>query len=72
MTTVDKYSRRNMQNITQKLEARLSQKQEGFSEFFIAFLKCALNLKRFEKKYEYPNLFISRIIDSETGGYINV
>ena len=41
---VDKYSRRNMQNITQKLEARLSQKQEGFSEFFIAFLKYALNL----------------------------
>ena len=44
LTTVDKYSRRNMQNITQKLEARLCQKQEGFSEVFISFLKCALNL----------------------------
>ena len=44
LTTDEEYSRRNMQNFTQKLEARLCQKQEGFSEVFIAFLKCALNL----------------------------
>ena len=26
----------------------------------------------FWEKYEYPSLFISRIIDSERGGYLNV
>ena len=61
-----------MQNITQKLEARLSQKQDGFSEFFIAFLKCALNLEPFEQKDEYSTLVFSRIIDSERSGYLNV
>ena len=72
MTTDDKYSRRNMLNFTQQLEVLLSQKQERFSGFFITFLKCALNLEHFEKKDEYPSLVISRIIDSERGGYLNV
>ena len=72
MTPDDKYSRRNMLNFTQQLEALLSQKQEKFSWFFIAFLKCALNLEHFEKKDEYPSLVISGIIDSEKAGYINV
>ena len=65
LTTDDKYSRQNMLNITQYLEAPLSQKQKTFCGFFIAFLKCALNLEHFEKNDEYPSLFISRIIDSE-------
>ena len=72
MTPDDKYSRRNMLNFTQQLEVLLSQKQERFSGFFIAFLKCALNLEHFEKKDEYPSLVTSRIIDSERGGYLNV
>ena len=72
MTPDDKYSRQNMLNFTQQLEALLSQKQEKFSWFFIAFLKCALNLEHFEKKDEYPSLVISGIIDSEKAGYINV
>ena len=50
MTTDDKYSRRNMLNFTQEYEAPLSQKQKTFSQFFIPFLKCALNLEHFEKK----------------------
>ena len=61
-----------MLNFTQQLEALLSQKQKRFSGFFIAFLKCALNLEHFEKKDEYPSLVIYRIIDSERGGYLNV
>ena len=69
MTTGDKYSRRNMLNLTQKLEAPLSQKQKTFSLIFLAFLKCALNLEHFEKKDEYPSRVISRMIDSERGGY---
>ena len=68
----DKYSRRNMLNFRQQLEAPLPQKQKTFSGLFFAFLKCALNLEHFEKKDEYPSLVISRIIDSERGGYLNV
>ena len=71
LTTDDKYSRRNMLIFTKKFEAPLSQKQKTFSGFFLAFLKCALNLEHFEKKDEYPSQFISRIIDSERGGYLN-
>ena len=61
-----------MLNFTQQLEALLSQKQNTFSDFFIAFLKYALNLKHLEKKDEYPSLVISIIIDSERSGYLNV
>ena len=71
MTTDDKYSRRNMLNFTQQLEAPLSQKQKIFTGFFIAFLKYALNLERLGKKDEYPSQVISRIIYSERSGYLN-
>ena len=57
---------------TQQIEAPLSQRQKTFSGFCLAFVKCALNLEHFEKKDEYPSLVISRIIDSERGGYLNV
>ena len=71
--TIDyKYSRPIMLNVTQQFEALLSQKQKTFSGFFLAFLKCALNLEHFEKKDEYPSLVISKVIDSERGGYLNV
>ena len=72
MSTDDKYSRRNMLNFTKQLELPLSQKQKTFSGFCVAFLKCALNLEHFEKKDEYSSLVISRFIDSEIGGYLNV
>ena len=72
MTTDDKYSRRNMLNFTQQFEAPLSQKQNTFSGFFIAFLKYALNLEHLGKKDEYPGLVISRIMDYEGGGYLDV
>ena len=61
-----------MLNFTQKYEAPLSQKQKKFSGLFLAFLKCALNLEHFEKKDKYSSLVISKVIDSERGGYINV
>ena len=72
MTTDDKYSRRNMLNFTQQLEAPLPQKEKAFSGLFLAFLKCALNLEHFEQKNEYSSLLISKVIDSERGGYIIV
>ena len=61
-----------MLNFMQQLEAPLSEKQKTFSGFFIAFLKCALNLQHFEKKDEYSSLVISKVYDSERGGYLNV
>ena len=61
-----------MLNFTEQYEALFSQKQKTFSEFFIGFLKCALNLEHFEKKDEYSRLVISKVIDSERGSYLNV
>ena len=61
-----------MLNFTKQLEAPLTQKQKTFSALFLSFLKCALNLEHFEKKDEYSSLIISKVIDSERGGYINV
>ena len=66
------YSCRNILNFTQQLEAPLSQKQKTFSGLFLAFLKYALNLEHLEKKNEYSRLVISKVIDCERGGYINV
>ena len=72
MTTDDKYSRRNMLNFTKQFEAQLSQKQKTFSGFFIEFLESVFNLEHLEKKDEYSVLVISRIIDSEKSGFLNV
>ena len=72
MTTGEKYSRCNMLNFTQQLQASVSQNQKTFSGFFIAFLKCALNLQHLEKKDEYPRQVTSKLIGWEKSGYINV
>ena len=61
-----------MLNFTKEFEAPLSKKKKTFSGFFIAFLKCALNLEHLGKEDEYPSLVISRIINSERGSYLNV
>ena len=72
LTADDKYSSTNMKNLPQQFQTPLSPKQQTFSEFFIAFLKCAWNLEHIQKKDEYPSLIISEIIDAETRGYLNV
>ena len=43
-----------------------------FLDFLLIFLKCAWNSEHFEKKYEYPSLIISQIMDCKRGGYLNV
>ena len=68
LTANDKYSGSNMQNLRQQFQTPLSQKQNTFSEFLIAFLKCAWNLEYFEEKYKYPNLIISELIDAKRRG----
>ena len=72
LITDDKYSGRYMQIFWQQLQTRLSQKRKTFCEFFIAFLKCAWNLKHSEKKEEYPSLIIAEIIASERDVYWSV
>ena len=61
-----------MQNLQQQFQTPLSQKQNTFSWFFIAFLKCAWYLEHFQKKDEHPSLFISEFIDAKISGYLNV
>ena len=72
LTVDDKYSGTNMKNLAQQFQTPLSPKQKTFSQFLIEFLKCAWNLKHFQKKDEYPSLINSEIIDAERRGYLNV
>ena len=55
-----------------KISNAIISKIKDFSQFFIAFLKCAWNLEHFQKKDEYPSLIISKIIDAERRDYLNV
>ena len=72
MTADDRSIRCNMQNFPQQIQTPISVKQKIFAQFFIAYLECASNLEHFEKKDEHPSPVISKIIDSETVGYLNV
>ena len=49
-----------------------SLKLKTCSQFFIAFLKITLNLEYFEKKDQSHSLSITKIINCETGSYLNV
>ena len=72
LTADDKYSGSNMQNLLQQLQTPLSQKQNTFSGFFIAFVKCAWSLEHSQKKDKYLSLIISEIIDAKRRGSWNV
>ena len=50
MTPDVKYFRRNIQIFWPQLETPLSQQKNTFSQFLIAFLKCAWNLEHSEQK----------------------
>ena len=54
------------------LKRHYLKKQKTVSGLFLAFLKCALNLEHSEEKDELSSLVISKVIDSEIGGYLNV
>ena len=55
LTADDKYSPPNRDNLTQPIRTKLSQKQEAFSEFFLAFSKSTLNFQHFKKKDDPPS-----------------
>ena len=46
----EKHYMLNRDNLTQRIQMQLSQKQKTFSEFFFAFLKSILNFKHLPKK----------------------
>ena len=72
LTAEYKYSCRVMHTPRQQLQMSLPLKQKTFSGFFMAFLKSTWNLKHFQKKWESSRFSISKNIDSERSGYLNV
>ena len=50
LTTDDKYSQLNRDNLRQPIQMQLSQKQKTFSQFVPAIWKFILKLKHFRKK----------------------
>ena len=50
LTVDDKHYLLNRDNITQRIQMQLTQKQKTFSEFLFAFLKSILNFKHLPKK----------------------
>ena len=72
LTADDKYSRRNIQNLTQELQTTISQKQKTFSGIFIIYLKSITNSEAFAKKVESASLSICEIFDTEKSCYLNV
>ena len=56
----------------QTIQMHLSQKQNVYSQFFLAFFDSALNFEHFQKKDDPHSLCISEITDHERRAYINV
>ena len=54
------------------LKRHYLKKQKTVSGLFLAFLKYALNSEHSEEKDELSSLVISKVIDSEIAGYLNV
>ena len=72
LTADYKHSAKNRENFAQQVQTQISQEHKSFSGFFIAFLKCTLNLEYFEKKDQSHSLSVTEIINSETSSYLKV
>ena len=72
LTTDDKYSSRNIQNLTQQLQTTMSQKQKIFYRLFITYVKSRRSSDDFVQKDESSSFSIYEIIDGEKGCYLNV
>ena len=55
LTADDKYSSLTRDNLTQPIRTKLSQKQQAFPRFFLAFSKSTLNFEHFQKKDDPPS-----------------
>ena len=60
-----KYSLLNRENLKEPIQLQLSQKQNIFSQFVAAFLKCRLNLEHLQKRDDPHSWCISEITDSK-------
>ena len=72
LTTDDKYSNRNIQNLTQQFQTTMSQKQKTFYRIFITYRKSRRSSDVFVQKDESTSLSIYNIIDALKSGYLNV
>ena len=70
LTTDDKYSSRNIQNLTQQLQTTMSQKQKTFYRLFITYVKSRRSSDNFVQKDESSSFSIYEIIDGEKGCYL--
>ena len=68
----EKYSPLYRENLTQRIQIPLSQKQKTFFHFFSEFLISTLNFEHFQKKDDAHSRWISQITVSEKGEQINV
>ena len=64
LTADDRYSPLNKDNLAQPIRTQLSQKQQAFHQFFLAFSISTLNFEHFQKKDDPPSQFISEITHS--------
>ena len=55
LTPDDKYSPLNRDNLTQPIRTKLSQKQQAFSQFCLAFSPSTLNFEHFKEKDDPPS-----------------
>ena len=67
LTTDDKYSVFNRENLTQPIQILLYQKERTFSQFFSSFLKSTFNFEHFQKKDDPHSRCVSEITVSEKG-----
>ena len=72
LTADDKYSSRNIQNLTQQLQTAIYQKQKAFYWIFITYPKSRRSSDVFAQKDESSSFSIYEIIDGEKGCYLNV
>ena len=67
LTTDDKYSVFNRENLTQPIQILLYQKDRTFSQFFSSFLKSTFNFEHSQKKDDPHSRCVSEITVSEKG-----
>ena len=67
LTTDDKYSLLNRDNLTEPIQILLYQKDRTFSQFFSSFLKSTFNFEHFQKKDDPHRRCISEIAVSKIG-----
>ena len=68
MTSGNKCSLRNSENLTQLIKMQLSKNLKTFSQHLAQFLESTSTFKQFEKKVDTPSLCIVEVADCERHG----